>query len=187
MVEQKNADELFQNFVFHTQAVDTNSLKDHTSERAGESLSLDKGKVKEDGDQAAKHLRTSLILTNSEVRKLLSDFSLIGRDLLSIGASKASTLIAPPEHKLARVDEPALQDQFVTHDPNHPDGQRIAGPNETPSWVARSRFRELSVARTERKSGGECGEGCFRRVSPGPPARIRRGPGSSDGAGACTC
>ncbi|TEB21020.1 hypothetical protein FA13DRAFT_1643942 [Coprinellus micaceus] len=128
MVEQKNADELFQNFVFHTQAVDANSLKDHAAERVGESQSLDKDKVKEDGNHAAKHLRTllTLVLTNSEVRKLLSDFSVIGRDLLSIGASKASTLIAPPQHQLDRVDEPAPQDQFITHDPNHPDGQRVA-------------------------------------------------------------
>jgi hypothetical protein len=39
---------------------------------------------------AVRHLRTilSLVLTNSEVRKLLSDFSLIGRDLLTRGASK---------------------------------------------------------------------------------------------------
>lgn len=42
---------------------------------------------------AIRHLlRTilSLILTNSEARKLLPDFSLIGRDLLARGASKAA-------------------------------------------------------------------------------------------------
>ena len=39
---------------------------------------------------ALKHLRTllNLILTNSDVRRLLSDISLIGRDLLSTGPSE---------------------------------------------------------------------------------------------------
>jgi len=77
---------------------------------------------------AVKHLRTllTLVLTNSEVRKLLSDFSLIGRDLLAKGASKASGIIAPPEEKLRNVDQSAPADQFITQ------GGRVAGPNETP-------------------------------------------------------
>jgi hypothetical protein len=51
---------------------------------------------------AVKHLRTllTLVLTNSEARKLLSDFSLIGRDLLAKGASKAATNIAPDQERL---------------------------------------------------------------------------------------
>jgi hypothetical protein len=53
---------------------------------------------------AAKHLRTllSLVATNSEARKLLSDFSLIGRDLLSKGASKAAEGLAPDQERLHR-------------------------------------------------------------------------------------
>jgi hypothetical protein len=64
---------------------------------------------------AAQHLRTllSLILTNSEARKLLSDFSLIGRDLLARTASMAADAIKPDEEKLARADDTAPQDQFV--------------------------------------------------------------------------
>jgi hypothetical protein len=94
IVAEKNADELFQNFVWHTRDIDTNDV-----------LPVDKEKAKDDGQQgellahtsafqsytspAVRHLRTilSLILTNSEVRELLSDFSLIGRDLLARGAS----------------------------------------------------------------------------------------------------
>lgn len=79
------------------------------------------------------HLRTllSLILTNSEVRKLLSDFSTIGRDLLSITAQKAATLIAPDADKLAQVNEAGPKDKFVT------EGGRTAGNNETPVLEAR--------------------------------------------------
>jgi hypothetical protein len=77
---------------------------------------------------AVRHLRTilSLVLTNSEVRKLLSDFSLIARDLLARGASNAADSLRPDPEALAHVDETAPQDQFVT------EGGRKVGPTETP-------------------------------------------------------
>lgn len=77
---------------------------------------------------AVRHLRTllSLVLTNSEVRKLLSDFSTIGRDLLSIAAKEAAILIAPDADKLADANEPGPKDRFVT------EGGRTAGKDETP-------------------------------------------------------
>jgi hypothetical protein len=51
------------------------------------------------------HLWTihSLILTNSEVWKLLSDFSLIGHDLLAHGVSKAAESLCPDLGALVRV------------------------------------------------------------------------------------
>jgi hypothetical protein len=73
----------------------------------------------------------SLVLTNSEVRKLLSDFSLIGRDLLARGASKAADSLRPDKDALAQVDDTAPQDQFIT------EGGRAAGPDETPVLEAR--------------------------------------------------
>ncbi|TFY82424.1 hypothetical protein EWM64_g1578, partial [Hericium alpestre] len=74
------------------------------------------------------HLRTllTLIATNSEVRKLLSDFSLIGRDLLARGAAHAAEAVRPDQNALAAVDQPAPQDQFETA------GGRKTGPGETP-------------------------------------------------------
>ncbi|KAF9534642.1 hypothetical protein CPB83DRAFT_755601 [Crepidotus variabilis] len=125
MVQEKNADELIQNFVWHTRGVDTDNIKpgDLTDK-----VPVDAEKAKSDGDQAVKHLRTllTLVLTNSEVRKLLSDFSLIGRDLLARGAAKGADLVAPPEEKLRQVDQSAPADQFIT------EGGRVAGPGETP-------------------------------------------------------
>ncbi|KAJ3515433.1 hypothetical protein NMY22_g14456 [Coprinellus aureogranulatus] len=50
IVIQKNADELFQNFIYHTQTVDTN-LKDHTTNHVEGSKTLDTEKAKQDGDQ----------------------------------------------------------------------------------------------------------------------------------------
>jgi hypothetical protein len=82
---------------------------------------------------ALRHLRTilNLVLTNSEVRKLLSDFSLIGRDLLAKGAAKAATGLAPDPERLAQTDEPAPRDQFIT------EGGRVAENNETPVLSAK--------------------------------------------------
>jgi len=65
---------------------------------------------------AAHHLRKliSLLITNTEARKLLSDFSLIGRDLLA----RSADLIRPDEEALRHADEPVSPDQphFVASD-----------------------------------------------------------------------
>jgi hypothetical protein len=123
IVEQKNADELFQNFVWHTRDVDYDKAKQDPHEV----LPVDSKKAQDDGRLAVQHLRTilSLILTNSEVRKLLSDFSLIGRDLLALGASKVGEGLRPDCEDLARVNDSSPQDQFVT------EGGRTVGSTET--------------------------------------------------------
>ncbi|RXW16225.1 hypothetical protein EST38_g9633 [Candolleomyces aberdarensis] len=151
MVQDKNADELFQNFVWHTRSVDTDSLKDAAASELSEGT-VNKEKVKEDGNQAVRHLRTllTLILTNSEVRKLLSDFALIGRDLISIGASKTSTLLAPHPDKLAEVDRPAPHDQWVT------EGGRVVGTNETP--VLQLKGKAPAVGEGEQGVGTQAAE-----------------------------
>ncbi|TFK24361.1 hypothetical protein FA15DRAFT_680768 [Coprinopsis marcescibilis] len=129
MVKEKNGDELFQNFVWHTQGASNESnvkISDMVAEAA--TGTVDSNKAKKDGEDAVRHLRTllTLVLTNSEARKLLSDFSVIGRDLLAKGAVKAAQSISPDADRLAHVDESAPNDQFIT------EGGRIAGPNETP-------------------------------------------------------
>ncbi|KAI4527265.1 hypothetical protein GGG16DRAFT_114215 [Schizophyllum commune] len=124
IVKEKNADELVQNFFWHTRDVSA-----HQAVTSGQpDIPVGKDKVKSDGQQAVQHLRTliTLVFTNAEARKLLSDFGLIGRDLLARGASKAAETIAPPEHRLATVDESAPKDQFVSKDGRH------VGPDETP-------------------------------------------------------
>jgi Family of unknown function (DUF5923) len=77
---------------------------------------------------AACHLRTlgNLIATNSEVRKILSDFSVIGRDVLARTASQAAETIRPNQDALAKVDQSAPSDQFETA------GGSQVGSSETP-------------------------------------------------------
>lgn len=86
--------------------------------------------------KAVHHLRTllNLILTNSEARKLLSDFGIIGRDLLARSAAKAAETLRPDEDRLARVNHSAPQDQFVT------EGGRTVGPGEKPILETRLPF-----------------------------------------------
>ncbi|KAI0275464.1 hypothetical protein BC834DRAFT_840264 [Gloeopeniophorella convolvens] len=124
IVQEKNSDELFQNFMWNTNDVDLS----HAKKDPNEVLPVDKAKAKDDGRQAAHHLRTlgNLIATNSEVRKLLSDFSVIGRDILARTASHAADSIRPDQDALGRVDRPAPHDQFETA------GGRQVGPEETP-------------------------------------------------------
>ena len=88
---------------------------------------------------AVQHLRTllSIILTNSEVRKLLSDFSIIGAELLSAGAAHIAQRIRPTDEQLHGVDRSAPDDQFITA------GGRPAAPGETP-------VPELSVPGTNK-------------------------------------
>lgn len=85
---------------------------------------------------AVHHLRTllNLVLTNSEARKLLSDFGVIGRDLLARGAVKVAETIRPDEEQLSKVDHTVPQDQFVT------EGGRVTGPGEKPVLEANLPF-----------------------------------------------
>ncbi|KAG8770836.1 hypothetical protein FRC12_004021 [Ceratobasidium sp. 428] len=124
IVANKNADELFQNFVFHTQGTDYSRAK-----QEGDVMPVSKDAATRDGQEAVKHLRTLLTLfaTNSEARKLLSDFGLIGRDLFARGAAKAAENARPSAEQLAHVDDAAPSDQWKSAD------GKIVGPNETPT------------------------------------------------------
>ncbi|KAG1792741.1 uncharacterized protein HD556DRAFT_1377609 [Suillus plorans] len=137
IVNEKNADELFQNFIWNTRDVSLDSVKTDPS-----AVAPDHPKIDEDRQTAVRHLRTilSLILTNSEVRKLLSDFSVIGRDILAKGASKIAESLRPGEEELAHVDEAAPQDEFVTK------GERKVGPGETPVLEAKVPATDTVVA-----------------------------------------
>ncbi|KAH9952567.1 hypothetical protein BGW80DRAFT_1420325 [Lactifluus volemus] len=113
IIQEKNADELFQGFMWNTNSVDLDVAKKEDPKKV---LPVEKSKVQDDGRQAARHLRTlgNLIATNSEVRKILSDFSVIGRDILARAASHVADSVCPNSDALANVDRPAPSDQFET-------------------------------------------------------------------------
>ncbi|KAF8481546.1 hypothetical protein DFH94DRAFT_731269 [Russula ochroleuca] len=122
VVQEKNSDELLQSFLWNTNNVDLSNAKKDPNE-----VLVEKSKVRDDRRQAACHLRTlgNLIATNSEVRKILSDFSVIGRDILVRTASHAAESVRPDQDGLTNVDRPAPPDRFEAAD-------RQVGSNETP-------------------------------------------------------
>lgn len=126
IVQTKNADELFQNFLWHTRDVDVSQAKPSDPSAV---TPIDQAKAKADGRQATEHLRTllNLVLTNSEARKLLGDFAVIGRDLFAQGAAKAADMARPDQDRMARVDHAAPHNEFVTEG-----GRRTTDTSETP-------------------------------------------------------
>lgn len=82
---------------------------------------------------AAAHLRVliTLFITNSEFRKLLSDFGLIGRDVFATVATKAADGARPSQSDLDQVDQEAPSNQWVGAD-----GKKH-GQNDTPELQMR--------------------------------------------------
>ncbi|KAG9010125.1 hypothetical protein FRB94_004366 [Tulasnella sp. JGI-2019a] len=131
IVKNKNADELFQNFVYHTSGTDFSKAKVDTDAAAP----ISQDQAKQDGRQAIENLRTllTIVLTNSEARKLLSDASVIGRDLFARGAIKTAEKVRPSDHELRQVDEAAPPDQFETSRDQNAMGGNNAGVSKDPN------------------------------------------------------
>lgn len=125
LVREKNNDELVQHFLWHTRGAPSQVHPTNVDPTQATSLTADK--IKDDSVQgrqahrvsgyvltnflltAAHHLRTlvSLLITNSEARKLFSDLSLIARDLFA----RSANLVRPEEDALRQVDEPVANDE----------------------------------------------------------------------------
>ncbi|KAH9944711.1 hypothetical protein B0H21DRAFT_863006 [Amylocystis lapponica] len=161
LVQEKNADELLQKFVWHTRAVDTAAAKKDPSDV----LPVDNDKVRGDAQTATQHLRTllSLVLTNGE----------------------AAEQTRPNEERLRGVDEPAPDNQFVS------EGGRRVGHDETPVPEVRVPGTDARVAQHPReefahgatvkqgngevKSGGEFWTRLSRRRTNCKTGHVRRG------------
>ncbi|POW21160.1 hypothetical protein PSHT_02715 [Puccinia striiformis] len=128
IVKKKNADELMQNFLFHTKHVDTDTHIQKLREASGSAPSKDEGK--NDGQAAAQHLRTlaKLIYTSSETRKLLKDIGVLARDVVADAAVKVADTTRPTEDALKKVDEAAPANEWVG-----PDGEKRAAHEKVPS------------------------------------------------------
>ncbi|ORY35471.1 hypothetical protein BCR39DRAFT_460742 [Naematelia encephala] len=122
IVQEKNADELFQNAVWDSYAGDPSRAKQDGV------VPVSKEDAKKDANQAAAHLRVliTLFLTNSEARKIVSDLGIIGRDLFATGAAKAADKARPDQNQLNQVDNEAPSKEWIGAD-----GQKH-GANETP-------------------------------------------------------
>ncbi|KIY66782.1 hypothetical protein CYLTODRAFT_444462 [Cylindrobasidium torrendii FP15055 ss-10] len=113
LIQEKNGDELIQEWIWGTRVVDGQTFAGGVKGKGAETIP-DKDKVKEDASTASQHVRSlvHLVLTNGEFRKLISDFSVVARDLAARGAVKAAENIRPNQEQLERVDEAAKADHF---------------------------------------------------------------------------
>lgn len=88
--------------------------------------------MKNEASEAATHLRTllTLVLTNSEMRKVISDLGLVGRDLFASAAVRGAEKIRPDDQELNQVDDEAPSGQWEGP------GGKTYGTNETPKLEA---------------------------------------------------
>ncbi|TIA85325.1 hypothetical protein E3P99_04027 [Wallemia hederae] len=121
IVQNKNKDERIQNFLYKTRETKNVAAKGKVDTDA-----IPKGS-KEESDKALTHLRTvfTLIATNSEVRKLLTDSKVLGLDLFADAASKAADVARPDEKDYSKLDEPAPEGWKTK-------GGAIVGADQTP-------------------------------------------------------
>ncbi|KAL0249814.1 hypothetical protein I308_103116 [Cryptococcus tetragattii IND107] len=122
IVHEKNADELFQNAVWSSYHGDVSKAKQDGV------IPVSNEQAKQDGKTAASHIRVliTLFLTNSEARKLLKDFGIVGRDIFATAATKAADKARPSQEQLDSVDQEAPSHEWIGAD-----GKKL-GPNETP-------------------------------------------------------
>ncbi|KAI1114555.1 hypothetical protein F5Y14DRAFT_413688 [Nemania sp. NC0429] len=98
----KNEGNLLQDFIWQTRQFDASSISTPNSP-------LTKEEAKQHGDKAVQGLRTlgTLLITNGQFRKLLSDASILIRDMAGDAATNAATKLRPSEDKLQQIDTPA--------------------------------------------------------------------------------
>lgn len=99
----KNHDQAIQEFIWHTQQATK------TTSGPTPNAPVSKEQRQQDGDRALAGLRTlgTLVITNGQFRKLLSDASILLRDIASDAAQKAGGKLQPSQEQLSQIDRPA--------------------------------------------------------------------------------
>jgi len=99
----KNYDENLQKFLYHT--IQASTAPDGSNINAP----VSKDQIQQHGEDHLHGLRTlgRLLVTNGQFRKLLEDSTLLIRDMIADGATKATQRIRPDQDRLKRIDEPA--------------------------------------------------------------------------------
>ncbi|KAJ5814919.1 hypothetical protein N7474_006696 [Penicillium riverlandense] len=98
----KNEGELLQEFIWQSQQIGAGNVK--TS-----GLPVDKETGKQDGQKTLEGLKTlgTLLITNGEFRKILSDATILLKDIAADASQKAANQVRPSEEQLSQIDEPA--------------------------------------------------------------------------------
>ncbi|OCK80738.1 hypothetical protein K432DRAFT_404475 [Lepidopterella palustris CBS 459.81] len=105
----KNEGNLLQDFIWQTQQISGGGA-------SVPSAPIDKATARQHGNDALDGLRTlgTLIISNGQFRKLLSDSTILFRDMVGDVAQNAANRVNPSEDQLAQIDRPA--DDNTWHD-----------------------------------------------------------------------
>jgi len=98
----KNEGNLLQDFIWQAEHLGSNSA-------SLPNAPVDKDTAKQHGNEALDGLRTlgTLIISNGQFRKLLSDATILLRDMAGDAAQNTANKIKPSEDRINRLDEPA--------------------------------------------------------------------------------
>jgi len=100
----KNEGELLQDFIYRAQHIDGGAAKGATI-----AAPTDKETAQQHGNQALDGLKTlgTLLISNGQFRKLLSDATVLLRDMVGDAAQKTVEKVNPDDERLKTIDEPA--------------------------------------------------------------------------------
>ncbi|KAJ5983394.1 hypothetical protein N7481_005493 [Penicillium waksmanii] len=103
----KNDGELLQDFIWQAQQITAGDVK-------APNAPVTREDGKQDASKAADGLKTlgTLLITNGEFRKILSDATVLIRDIAADASQKAANQVRPSEDKLAQIDEPAEENTW---------------------------------------------------------------------------
>ncbi|KAF2190228.1 hypothetical protein K469DRAFT_560616 [Zopfia rhizophila CBS 207.26] len=132
----KNEGNLLQDFIWQTQQISGGNAQ-------VPGVPVDKDTAKQHGNEALEGLRTlgTLIISNGQFRKLLSDAAILLRDMAGDAATNTANRVKPSEDQLAQIDRPAddntwhevpdkanLQSQFKSRLPfGKRDAEKVGG------------------------------------------------------------
>jgi hypothetical protein len=166
----KNEGNLLQDFIYQTQQISGGAAQ-------VPGAPVDKDVAKQHGNEALEGLRTlgTLLISNGQFRKLLSDASILLRDIAGDAASKTANKVKPNEDQLSQIDRPAedntwhenpdlskgnLQAQIKNKVPfNKKDAERAAGDVNQAAHPDGSRdpADTANAAKREQETGHEQG------------------------------
>ncbi|KAJ6090135.1 hypothetical protein N7486_008950 [Penicillium sp. IBT 16267x] len=98
----KNEGELLQDFIWQAQQITT-------GDAPAPNMPVSRETGKQDGERALQGLKTlgTLLITNGEFRKILSDATVLLRDIAADASQRVANQVRPSEEELAQVDTPA--------------------------------------------------------------------------------
>lgn len=145
LVLSKNEGQILQDFMWEAQNIGA-------KEPPGKpNAPVPQDSAQEDADRAVEGLKTlgTLLITNGEFRKLLSDAMIIARDIAGDASQKAANRIRPSEEQLSQVDQPAQEN--VWHEkPGIPKEQLKSGMQRTKEEAG-----EVAGTATQAATGGQ--------------------------------